>query len=159
MLLPRRLQQKTHCSLSQMIRNEYNNIDSDKKNKSFFRDLPFPFRLLATSRGKYACLCIGFVFAVLCVVIVGLLLRRTPIMMPAPLKAGDTVAFISPASPPCYIFNCTEIQSHIVDSMKAIGGLKVQFGKHAWLEDGYLAGSDAQRAQDLMDGAYFSLCV
>jgi len=71
--------------------------------------------------------------------------------MPAPLKAGDTIAFLSPASPPCYIYNCSEIQNHIITAMKDIGDLKVEFGKHAWFTDGYLAGSDENRAEDLMN--------
>lgn len=66
-------------------------------------------------------------------------------LMPAMLKAGDTVRFVSPASPPDKegVYKRAEIYRG--------WGLKVEIGEHAFAESGYLAGTDQERLADLND--------
>lgn len=64
--------------------------------------------------------------------------------------AGDLVGFISPASPPYYIYNGSTYQTHVQDTMKALG-LRVKFSTNSFVEYGYLAGTDEQRASDFME--------
>jgi len=68
---------------------------------------------------------------------------------PPRVQPGDTVGFISPASPPYYIYNATQYQPHVISTMSQLG-LNVIFGANAFDEWGYLAGNDTQRASDLM---------
>jgi len=59
------------------------------------------------------------------------------------------VGFISPASPPeQFPANVTVFQENIIAAMGTLG-LKVKFGQYAWLVNGYLAGTDEQRASDV----------
>jgi muramoyltetrapeptide carboxypeptidase len=67
-----------------------------------------------------------------------------PLVRPPRLQPGDTVALLSPASPPH--------PASQVDRARAVLaglGLRVRLGKHASSRLGYLAGTDAQRAGDL----------
>lgn len=59
--------------------------------------------------------------------------------------------FISPASPVTYINGYSDVQiykQHVIDSMEKYG-LKVLFSKNSFQTDGYLAGTDKQRADDI----------
>lgn len=64
------------------------------------------------------------------------------IFVPAPLKPGDKVRFISPASPPNK--GGIEARAEILRSW----GLEVEFARHAFERHHYLAGTDAQRLSD-----------
>ncbi len=74
-------------------------------------------------------------------------------VLPPRLRAGDTVAFVSPCSPPCDLVttSCPEGFMTDVEQQFAALGLNVVWGKSAFLKDHYLAGTDAQRAADLND--------
>lgn len=65
--------------------------------------------------------------------------------IPASLRAGDKIRFVSPASPP----DRGEVlrRAALLESW----GLVVEFGRHAFNRVGYLAGSDEQRLADLND--------
>jgi len=74
---------------------------------------------------------------------------RTPappfakLIKPRRLKAGDTVALISPAS------GLSQDQiNKAVDNMTSLG-LKSEIGKYAAATNGFLAGTDAQRVEDI----------
>jgi len=69
---------------------------------------------------------------------------------PPHVKQGDTVGFISPASPIYYAFNSSTYAEHVQKSMEPLG-LSVKFSKNAFKEYGYLAGTDKERASDIMD--------
>nr|WP_289039461.1 LD-carboxypeptidase [uncultured Allobacillus sp.] len=64
-------------------------------------------------------------------------------MLPKPLKHGDTVGVIAPASPP-NIENYQKSKAFI-ESL----GLSIQEGKHLKNVHGYLAGTDDERLEDL----------
>ncbi|MBU6080083.1 MULTISPECIES: S66 peptidase family protein [Allobacillus] len=66
-------------------------------------------------------------------------------MLPKPLKHGDTVGVIAPASPP----NIENYKKSIafIESF----GLSIQEGKHLKNVHGYLAGTDDERLEDLHD--------
>jgi muramoyltetrapeptide carboxypeptidase len=68
---------------------------------------------------------------------------RRPVKKPRALRAGDTIAFVSPASPvkPEEFVESTEL---FVQS-----GYRVKVYPHAWDRSGYLAGPDEARASDL----------
>lgn len=64
-------------------------------------------------------------------------------LLPPPLRAGDKVRFVSPASTP---------DQEAVLRRKAVlesWGLEVDFGQHAFRKRGYLAGTDEERLADL----------
>lgn len=63
--------------------------------------------------------------------------------MPPALKPGDRVRFVSPASPPDR--DAVLKRAALLESW----GLQVDFGRHAFDRQGFLAGSDAQRLSDL----------
>lgn len=65
-------------------------------------------------------------------------------IFPQPLRAGDLVALLSPASPP-------KNASAVTMGRKSLErlGLRVKLGKHLLRHRGYLAGTDAERAEDL----------
>lgn len=65
-------------------------------------------------------------------------------LKPRALKPGDTVALVSPASP-----ISREKTAGMVSLLEA-EGYKVVFGPHCFDEDFFLAGSDQDRAADLM---------
>jgi len=62
---------------------------------------------------------------------------------PKPLQKGDTVAVIAPASPP----NQHNLKKGI-EYLREIG-LNVVTGAHLYKKNGYLAGTDEQRAADI----------
>ncbi len=67
------------------------------------------------------------------------------------LSPGDTVAFVSPCSPPCDLVttNCPDGFKSDVEQQMASFGLNVVWGKFAFDKDEYLAGDDEERAADL----------
>jgi muramoyltetrapeptide carboxypeptidase len=69
---------------------------------------------------------------------------RPPLIRPPRLAPGDTVALISPASPP----NGARVLTLGQKRLEQLG-LRVELGKHVLAERGYLAGTDRQRLQDL----------
>ena len=64
-------------------------------------------------------------------------------LFPRMLRAGDTVRFVSPASPPDR--DVVLHQAAVLESWR----LTVEFGDHAFDRFGYLAGTDEQRLGDL----------
>jgi len=62
---------------------------------------------------------------------------------PKPLRPGDTVAFVTPASP------IDKEQVAKSQALLEMAGYKVRLGKHVFDRDSYLAGSDQDRADDL----------
>jgi len=68
---------------------------------------------------------------------------------PNQVLPGSTVGFVSPASPPYQIYNATYYQQHVIDTMASYN-LSVKFGKYAFVEWEYLAGTDEERAADVM---------
>ncbi len=69
---------------------------------------------------------------------------RNPLTRPPRLNAGDTVALVSPGSPP-------KNRRMLLLGKQRLEqlGLRVQIGSHALAERGYLAGTDAERLHDL----------
>jgi len=65
-------------------------------------------------------------------------------VMFTPLRAGDTVAIVSPASP--LSPEAVEFMTQLLEGE----GYRVVLGPNVFKQDHYLAGSDAERAQDLM---------
>src|SRR4051812_43793698 len=80
--------------------------------------------------------------------VAGLANARTPaaagkLIKPKRLRAGDTVALISPAS------GLSQDQiNKAVENMTSLG-LKSKIGKYAAATNGFLAGTDAQRIEDI----------
>ncbi len=66
-------------------------------------------------------------------------------MKPRALKAGDRIRIVSPASP----LNADQVEKGV--SVLESAGYVVEFGQHVWDRDTHLAGTDADRARDLMD--------
>ncbi len=66
-------------------------------------------------------------------------------LRPTPLKIGDTIRFVSPASTPD--MSQLSRQAKIIESW----GLRVEYGKHVHDVHGFLAGTDADRASDIND--------
>ncbi|WP_416825581.1 S66 peptidase family protein [Ectobacillus polymachus] len=62
---------------------------------------------------------------------------------PPALKKGDTVQIVAPAGP------VNEDAVHLMKQYLMHLGLDVQLGRHIFGKDGFLAGSDAQRLEDL----------
>lgn len=64
-------------------------------------------------------------------------------LMPPPLRPGDKVRFVSPASPP--------EKDRVLRNAEILKGwgLRVDFGEHAFCKHDYLAGTDEQRLADL----------
>lgn len=63
-----------------------------------------------------------------------------------PVKAGDTLSLIAPASP---IYDETDFEQMLTDLRDL--GFKLKEGNHVRKQRGYLAGTDEERASDLMD--------
>jgi muramoyltetrapeptide carboxypeptidase len=63
-------------------------------------------------------------------------------LMPAPLRIGDKVRFVSPASPPPreWVFDCAQMLER--------WGLDVDFGEHVFGKVAWLAGTDEERLAD-----------
>jgi muramoyltetrapeptide carboxypeptidase len=73
-------------------------------------------------------------------------------VLPPRLNPGDTVAFVSPCSPPCYLVSdCPDGFVKDVEAQFKALGLNVVWGKNAFETDHYLAGTDSERAADLND--------
>ena len=70
------------------------------------------------------------------------------VIFPPRLAPGDTIAIVAPASPP----EKTEIIDESIERLTA-QGFKVKPAKHLRKRDGYLAGSDEERAADI-NGAF-----
>lgn len=64
---------------------------------------------------------------------------------PRALKTGDTLGLVAPASP---IYETTVFERMLTD-LKALG-FNLKPGKHVRAQRGYLAGTDAERSEDLM---------
>lgn len=69
----------------------------------------------------------------------------TALREPRPLQAGSHVALVSPSGP---LAGPHELE-HAVDSAQALGW-RVSVGQHALARDGYFAGPDADRGDDLV---------
>jgi muramoyltetrapeptide carboxypeptidase len=66
---------------------------------------------------------------------------------PAAIRTGDTIGFISPAS---YLpIDIPQYKKNVIEAMTRLG-LQVRWADHAFDRWGYLAGTDAERAQDVM---------
>ena len=63
---------------------------------------------------------------------------------PAPLFPGDTLAVVAPGSPPT---DAERLRAGI-ERLEALG-FRVEVGRAVWKRRGYLAGTDAERADDL----------
>ena len=72
--------------------------------------------------------------------------QASDIIVPEALQPGDTIGIVSPASA---IFE-TEPYEIAKESFEALG-LKVKFGEYTSSRYGHLAGTDDQRAQELME--------
>ena len=70
------------------------------------------------------------------------------VLFPPRLREGSTLALVAPASPPLEPERIPEI----VERLRA-AGFRVKPGKHLEARDGYLAGTDAERAEDV-NGAW-----
>ncbi len=70
--------------------------------------------------------------------------RSAPVLKPPVLRPGDTVGMVAPAS---NAYEPEEIQ--IAKETMELYGFKVVLGRNINAQNGYLAGSDAQRAADL----------
>lgn len=66
-------------------------------------------------------------------------------LKPKALRPGDTVGVVAPASPPLE----AGAVPRGIGALEAMG-LRVRLGPHSLARDGYLAGSDRERAADLM---------
>ena len=69
---------------------------------------------------------------------------QTPLLFPPRLVRGDTIGIAAPASPP----DKPEIIDEAIDRFTA-QGFKVKPGKYLRERDGYLAGGDEERAEDI----------
>jgi muramoyltetrapeptide carboxypeptidase len=69
---------------------------------------------------------------------------QPPILFPPPLASGDTIGIAAPASPP----DKPEIIDEAMSRLTA-QGFKIKPGKYLRERDGYLAGSDEERAADI----------
>jgi muramoyltetrapeptide carboxypeptidase len=70
--------------------------------------------------------------------------QALPVLKPPVLRPGDTVGMVAPAS---NAYEPEEIQ--IAKETMELYGFKVVLGQHINAQNGYLAGSDAQRAADV----------
>lgn len=75
----------------------------------------------------------------------GLLKDEPPIIKPPRLKAGDKIAIVAPGS---YIS-----EEELLDSIKNLNalGFETTYSEKVLLQSGYFAGTDKERAQDLME--------
>jgi len=79
-------------------------------------------------------------------------------LKPKSLNPGDTVRFVTPASP------LIAEKTDFMKSLLAKEGYRVEFSKHCFDAEGYLAGKDQDRAADLMEafldpGVHAVLCT
>lgn len=68
-----------------------------------------------------------------------------PMIKPRALKAGDTVGLITPSS---YIFNTWRLEEAVARLDSALG-LKSKLGRSVKARHGYMAGTEAERLEDL----------
>jgi muramoyltetrapeptide carboxypeptidase len=68
------------------------------------------------------------------------------LIKPRVLKHGDTIGLIAPASP---IYEQSDFNKMLED-IRGLG-FRIKLGQHVQKRNGYLAGSDTERAQDVMD--------
>jgi len=68
---------------------------------------------------------------------------NSSVFQPPRLKIGDTVGVVSPAGPTFHKRDLIKVERSLLTL-----GLKVKFGKHVLSRNGYLAGSDGERADD-----------
>lgn len=68
---------------------------------------------------------------------------KADLLIPPPLRPGDKVRFVSPASPP--------EKDRVLGNAEILRGwgLRVDFGEHAFCKHDYLAGTDEQRLADI----------
>jgi muramoyltetrapeptide carboxypeptidase len=69
--------------------------------------------------------------------------KTDQVLTPPPLRPGDKIRFVSPASPP----DRDRVLRH-AEILKS-WGLNVDFGEHAFCKHDYLAGTDEERLADL----------
>lgn len=69
-----------------------------------------------------------------------------PKIKPKALKTGDTLGLVAPASP---IYEEREFEEMLINLKKL--GFKLKLGDHVRNQNGYLAGTDAERVKDLMN--------
>ncbi len=70
--------------------------------------------------------------------------KRKKIVKPKRLEKGETVGIVAPAGP-----LSKEVVDTCVENLEKLG-FKVKVGKNVLAQNGYLAGTDTQRAEDLM---------
>src|SRR6266571_8347589 len=68
-----------------------------------------------------------------------------PMIKPRALKAGDTVGLITPSS---YIFDTWRLEE-AVSRLDSALGLKSKLGRSVKARHGYMAGTEAERLEDL----------
>lgn len=68
------------------------------------------------------------------------------LIKPPALKRGDTIGLVAPASP---IYE-PSVFNKMLEDVQSLG-FKIKLGKHVQERNGYLAGTDIERAQDVMD--------
>jgi muramoyltetrapeptide carboxypeptidase len=71
------------------------------------------------------------------------------LLYPARLRQGATIGLVAPASPPVEPKNGIEAMERLTAQ-----GFRIKPGKHVEQRDGYLAGTDAERAEDI--NAFFA---
>lgn len=69
----------------------------------------------------------------------------SPLIRPVPLRPGDTVGIVAPASPP----RIPEMVDRALAAVERLG-YRGRLGRHVRNRHGFLAGSDEERAEDLM---------
>ena len=67
------------------------------------------------------------------------------LIKPPRLKTGDTVGLITPASP---LYEAHQTTLEAVEKMENLG-FKVKLGQHVYKKNGYLAGTDQERLEDI----------
>tara|TARA_R110000868_G_scaffold304437_26_gene565487 strand:+ start:20748 stop:21761 length:1014 start_codon:yes stop_codon:yes gene_type:complete len=76
----------------------------------------------------------------------GNLINNSTLIKPKRIKKGATLGLVAPASP---IYNPDQFDTMVSNLEKL--GYKLKLGKHVKDSNGYLAGKDVDRAQDLID--------
>jgi muramoyltetrapeptide carboxypeptidase len=71
-------------------------------------------------------------------------MSATPLLFPPRLASGDTIGIVAPASPP----EKPELIDEVIERFTALG-FQLKPGKYLRKRDGYLAGSDQERAADV----------
>eukprot|EP01006_Ploeotia_vitrea_P037952 TRINITY_DN66190_c8_g1_i1.p1 TRINITY_DN66190_c8_g1~~TRINITY_DN66190_c8_g1_i1.p1 ORF type:complete len:573 (+),score=280.19 TRINITY_DN66190_c8_g1_i1:169-1887(+) len=71
------------------------------------------------------------------------------VIAPPTVRGGDVAGFISPAGPIGARYNLSFYPAHVAN-LTGMLGITYKFGENAFATDGYLAGTDEQRASDVM---------